>query len=49
MKRGGIFRVGDIGGEGLLFCCGSGLAGIASRWGIRHYEKRTMGGGFGIV
>ena len=37
MKRGGIFRVGDIGGRKRGFYCGSGLAGIASLLAVRHY------------
>jgi hypothetical protein len=49
VKRGGIFRVGDIGGEGLLFYCGSGLAGIASRLSRRHYKNWMQADGFGIV
>jgi hypothetical protein len=46
LKRLGKISISDIGGEGLLFCCGSGLAGIASRWGRRHYENWMRADGF---
>ena len=49
LKRLGKISIGDIGGRKRRFCCGSGLAVIASRLVIRYYKKRTTGGGFGIV